>query len=43
MTWTLSLATDNVFSDDGGVRQIGTIGGDVASGYSVSLTVPVNG
>ena len=40
---SLSLQTDMVFSDDGGVRQLGTITGDVASGYSVSLTVPVNG
>ena len=40
---SLSLETDNVFADDGGVRQLGTVSGDVASGYSVSLTVPVNG
>jgi protocatechuate 3,4-dioxygenase beta subunit len=40
---SLSLETDNVFSDDGGVRQLGTVTGDVGSGYSVSLTVPVNG
>jgi protocatechuate 3,4-dioxygenase beta subunit len=40
---SLSLGTDMVFGDDGGVRQLGTISGDVASGYSVSLTVPVNG
>jgi protocatechuate 3,4-dioxygenase beta subunit len=40
---SLSLETDMVFSDDGGVRQLGAISGDVASGYSVSLTVPVNG
>ena len=40
---TLSLQTDMVFSDDGGVRQLGAITGDVATGYSVSLTVPVNG
>ena len=40
---SLSLATDNVFADDGGVHQLGTITGDVSSGYSVSLTVPVNG
>jgi protocatechuate 3,4-dioxygenase beta subunit len=36
-----SLTTDNVFSDDGGVRQIPTTSGDVASGFSVKLTVPV--
>jgi protocatechuate 3,4-dioxygenase beta subunit len=39
----LSLQTDMVFSDDGGVRQLGTMTGDVASGYAVRLTVPVNG
>ena len=39
----LSLQSDMVFADDGGVRQLGTMSGDVASGYSVSLTVPVNG
>ena len=36
-----SLTTDNVFSDDGGVRQLPTTSGDVASGLSVKLTVPV--
>jgi protocatechuate 3,4-dioxygenase beta subunit len=39
---SLSLATDNVFADDGGVHQLGTITGDTSSGYSVSLTVPVS-
>jgi protocatechuate 3,4-dioxygenase beta subunit len=39
----VSLATDNVFGDDGGVRQLGTVTGDVASGMTVALTVPVNG
>ena len=39
----LTLQSDMVFADDGGVRQLGTMSGDVASGYSVSLTVPVNG
>jgi protocatechuate 3,4-dioxygenase beta subunit len=39
----LSLQTDMVFADDGGVRQLGTMSGDVAGGYAVSLTVPVNG
>jgi protocatechuate 3,4-dioxygenase beta subunit len=38
-----SLASDMVFADDGGVRQLGTVTGDVSSGYGVSLTVPVNG
>ena len=36
-----SLATDNVFSDDGGARQLGATSGDVATGFSVQLTVPV--
>jgi protocatechuate 3,4-dioxygenase beta subunit len=40
---SLSLQTDNVFADDGGVRQLGTVTGDVSGGYTVSLTVPVNG
>jgi len=40
---SLSLQTDMVFADDGGVRQLGAMTGDVASGYGVSLTVPVNG
>jgi protocatechuate 3,4-dioxygenase beta subunit len=40
---SLSLQTDMVFADDGAVHQLGTVTGDVSSGYSVSLTVPVNG
>ena len=32
---------DIVFSDDGGVSQLGTIGGSVANGLTVDLTVPV--
>ena len=41
-TWPrTSLATDMVFSDDGGVRQLGTIEGSVADGLTVTLTVPV--
>ena len=38
----LSLQTDMVFADDGGIHQLGTMSGDVAKGYGVSLTVPVN-
>jgi protocatechuate 3,4-dioxygenase beta subunit len=38
----VSLTTDSVFGNDGGVQQIGTVSGDVASGFSVTLTVPVN-
>jgi protocatechuate 3,4-dioxygenase beta subunit len=38
----VSLTSDNVFGDDGGTQQVGTISGSVADGYSVALTVPVN-
>ena len=38
----LSLASDNVFGEDGGVQQLGTVSGDLSSGYTVGLTVPVN-
>jgi protocatechuate 3,4-dioxygenase beta subunit len=37
----LSLATDNVFSDDGGIHQIATMSGDAASGYTAALTLAV--
>jgi protocatechuate 3,4-dioxygenase beta subunit len=37
----VSLTSDNVFSDDGGVRELGTMTGDVSSGMTVALTVPV--
>ena len=39
----VSLATDGVFRDDGGVRQLGTVSGDAVSGYIVELAVPVGG
>jgi len=38
----VSLADDNVFGDDGGVLQLGTTSGDVATGYSVALTARVD-
>ncbi|MFV0307304.1 MAG: 3,4-dioxygenase subunit beta [Desertimonas sp.] len=38
----LTLDTDNVFGDDGGVYQLGATTGDVAEGYRVQLTVPVD-
>ena len=38
----VSLSTDNVFRDDGGVRQLGAVTGDVESGYTVSLAVAVD-
>jgi len=37
----VSLKTDNVFGDDGGVHQLATVTGSVADGYTVALTVPV--
>jgi protocatechuate 3,4-dioxygenase beta subunit len=38
----VSLQTDNVFGDDGGVHELGTIGGSVANGLTVDLAVPVS-
>ncbi len=38
----LSLATDNVFGDDGGATQLATVSGDAATGYRVSLAVGVD-
>ncbi len=37
----LSLQTDGVFRDDGGVRQLATMSGTAASGYTAKLTVAV--
>ena len=37
----VSLASDNVFGDDGGVHELGAVSGDVASGLTVQLAVPV--
>jgi len=37
----VSLASDNVFGDDGGVHEVGTVTGSVSDGMSVALTVPV--
>jgi protocatechuate 3,4-dioxygenase beta subunit len=39
----VSLEGDNVFGDDGGERQLGTVTGSVADGYTVALTVAVEG
>ena len=36
-----SLESDNVFSDDGGVAQIPTVSGDLATGITALLTVAV--
>ena len=38
----LSLATDNVFGDDGGVSQLAAVTGDVTAGYTVTLPVGVD-
>jgi protocatechuate 3,4-dioxygenase beta subunit len=38
----VTLATDNVFSDDSGAHQLPTISGDVTAGYVASLAVPVD-
>jgi protocatechuate 3,4-dioxygenase beta subunit len=37
----LSLTDDNVFGDDGGVHQLGTVTGSIEGGLTVALTVPV--
>jgi hypothetical protein len=39
----VSLQGDMVFGDDGGVRQLGTVTGNAADGYTVALTVAVEG
>jgi protocatechuate 3,4-dioxygenase beta subunit len=38
----VTLADDNVFGDDDGVSQLGTVTGSVAKGYAVSLNVGVD-
>ena len=38
----VTLQNDNVFGDDAGASQLGTVTGDVASGYAVSLVVRVD-
>ncbi|WP_156756126.1 dioxygenase family protein [Actinokineospora pegani] len=38
----VSLDGDNVFGDDGAARQLATVTGDVASGFTVSLTAGVD-
>jgi protocatechuate 3,4-dioxygenase beta subunit len=37
----VSLASDNVFGDDGGIHQIATMSGSAASGFAAALTVGV--
>jgi protocatechuate 3,4-dioxygenase beta subunit len=38
----LTLATDNVFGDDSGAQQLGTVTGSVKSGYTVTIDVPID-
>jgi protocatechuate 3,4-dioxygenase beta subunit len=38
----VTLTTDNVFGDDGGVHELGAVTGDVTNGYTVSLTAAVD-
>lgn len=38
----VSLETDNVFGDDGGVSQLATVTGDATTGYAVALTARVD-
>ena len=37
----VSLASDNVFGEDDGEHQIGTISGSVSNGLTIDLSVPV--
>jgi protocatechuate 3,4-dioxygenase beta subunit len=39
----ISLASDNVFSNDGAALQLATVTGDLVNGYAASLTVGVAG
>lgn len=38
----VTLQSDNVFGNDGGVHQLGTVTGDVTNGMTVLLVVPVS-
>lgn len=38
----VSLTDDNVFGDDDGKSQLGTVTGSVGAGYAVALTVPID-
>lgn len=37
----VSLTSDNVFGDDGGIFQIATVTGDVSQGYTATLAVGI--
>jgi protocatechuate 3,4-dioxygenase beta subunit len=36
-----SLASDNVFGDDGGIHQVASMAGSVSAGYTASLTIGI--
>jgi protocatechuate 3,4-dioxygenase beta subunit len=38
----MSLETDRVFADDGGVHELAAVTGSVEKGYAIALTVPVS-
>ena len=38
----LTLATDGIFADDGAATQLATVTGDVASGYTITLSVGID-
>jgi protocatechuate 3,4-dioxygenase beta subunit len=38
----VTLTSDSVFRDDGGVHEIGTVTGSVTEGYTIGLRVPVD-
>ena len=37
----VSLASDNVFGDDGGIHQIASMSGSPTAGYTAALTIGV--
>ncbi|MDN5764968.1 MAG: intradiol ring-cleavage dioxygenase [Humibacillus sp.] len=39
---SITLTSDNVFGDDGGVHQLPTVTGDATGGFTAALTVPVD-
>jgi protocatechuate 3,4-dioxygenase beta subunit len=38
----ISLSSDSVFGDDGGVHQLATVSGNLQDGYSAKLVVPIS-
>lgn len=38
----ITLQSDNVFGDDGGIHQIAAVSGDLTAGYKATLTVPID-